>query len=126
MNARRFILVRGNYQLKIHCGTCHKVTVIDQYVFTASERKHHPWVLGEGPDDPHWCSHKCFTRRSELKLLRDPLGIATPYTGSYEFKLGFWSAIKGFGAMNKDEEYQRGYREAMDIRKRYYMRKDKR
>jgi hypothetical protein len=123
MNARRFVLLEGNYLLKIHCGTCHKVEVIKQHVFTAGERKHHPWVLGENQDGPHWCSHKCFTRRHEVKLLRDPLPIPTPLTGSYEFKLGFWAAVKGYGASSKDEDYQRGHREAMELRKRYYTRR---
>ena len=126
MNVRRFILVDGNYLLKIHCNTCHKVEVIKQHVFTAGESKHHPWVLGETQDGPHWCSHKCFTRRSQVKLLRDPLDIATPFNGPYEFKLGFWAAVNGYPAMSSDDDYQRGYREAMDLRKRYYTRKGER
>ena len=52
MNAQRFVSVDGHYVLKIHCGRCHKVEVINQHVFTASERKHHPWVLGEDADCP--------------------------------------------------------------------------
>ncbi len=125
MNARKFINSDGAYRLKIHCDTCHLVTVINQLMFTAGERKHQPWTLGESPDDKHWCSHKCFTRR-DTKLLRDPLDIATPYNGTYEFKLGFWACMKGYGAVSKHADYQRGYREAMDLRKRYYSRPERR
>ena len=103
VNARRFVNADGTFRLKIHRGTCHQVVVINQHVFTVGERKHHPWVLGEHPDDKHWCSHKCFTRR-DVKLLRDPLGIATPYNGTYEFKLGFWACMKGYGAMSNDQD----------------------
>ena len=60
-----------------------------------------------------------------MKLLRDPLDIPTPFNGSYEFKLGFWAAVKGYAAMSSDGDYQHGYREAMELRKRYYTRKDK-
>lgn len=122
MNARRILITaEGSRHVKVHCGRCHRVETFPDWAFQGrKERARVAWLLGENMDAAHYCSWKCYRR--DLKLVRDPLTIPTPVNGTYEFALGFWACMKGYGALSRHADYQRGYGEAMDLRKRYYIR----
>ncbi len=95
MKARRIVITAfGNREIKAHCGRCHRVETFSEWSFTAKGRSGVPWLLGENKDAAHYCSWRCHQR--DLKLIRDPLPIPTPLTGSYEFALGFWACMKGY------------------------------
>ena len=110
----------------VHCATCHRVERLGRMAFLKSERKLSSWHLGEVPSDKHYCTWRCFRARDRVKLIRDPLVVATPLVGCYEFKLGFRTCIDGYGALSRHPEYQRGYSEALALRNRYYTRPEKR
>ena len=124
MNARRvFVSEGGTRHFKVHCSRCHRVECFPDWAFTGRGRLGVSWLLGETKNATHFCSWRCFQR--DVKLVRDPLPIPTPVNGTYEFALGFWACMKGYGAMSKDGDYQRGYGEAMELRKRYYVKGEK-
>lgn len=128
MNGRRIVTnPLGGRATKVHCRSCHRVEAIpdSQFPRGRKSRQRSVWMLAEHRDGNHFCSWRCF-QRPALQLIRDPLPIPTPVTGSYEFALGFWACMQGYGALSQHDDYQRGYREAMELRARYYTRPGKR
>jgi|GEM_PF-4039970 len=116
----------GRGFIKIHCFTCHRVDqTLPQHFNTGHKGKYIFWHVGSDRADKHFCQHRCWVNRDTLKLIRDPLTIPTPVRGNYAFKLGFWAAMQGYDMLNRyDSDYQRGYVEAMELRYRYYTRRE--
>lgn len=112
--------------MKIHCATCHRVAVVRREdLDDPVKRRRVSWVLDREEDGngARYCSSGCYLQRKGLKRIYDPLPIPTPYTGSYEFKLGFWACAQGYHPRNWEDEYQAGYTEALVLRNRYYTRR---